>query len=434
MPILDCRDTRISLWQDSGAQHSPGFVLLDGTEYRFGQAAREQSRLRPRDSNSRFWWQLGTQALKPALGTARHTADLVHAHLRHLHAEAGSPETLALAVPDSMPREQLSLLLGIAQACEFKVAGLISRSVLLGSHCAALDNGSSILHLEAQLNQTIVNELSFDGERITLTRSTPLPACGLLALQERCVSAIASAFIQQTRFDPRRSAGSEQQLYNELPSILAALNERGEVSVDIDGHRCRVTSAAFSSISDKLLAGVQQARPSSDVPLLLDAELQQIPGISGLPGPVSTLNEDALWHAWSAQKSHVEEISKDNHLVDRLPRLPMPGGVSKDAQSVSDDSHPAPRSANQRPVNGAVLTADTQATHVLIDTRALPLRGDEIVLGEGYRLREADGQWTLHGNGALVNGLPSSPQQALQLGDTLSLGPAGHGRLIKVME
>ena len=293
MALLDCRDTRISLWQERGAVYSPGFVLLDGGEYHFGQAALEQSRLRPRDANSRFWWQLSTQPLQPALGAARHTADLVHSHLRHVHGEAGAPATLTLAVPDSMPREQLSLLLGVAQACDFEVAGLVSRSVLLGSGVLAGRGMEGILHLEAQLNQTIINELQIEGGKVRLVRSTPLPACGLLALQERCVSAIASAFIQQTRFDPRRRASSEQALYNRLTSILATLRERGEASIDIDGNRCRVTAAALAGASQRLLEGLDEARRGSGLAVLLDPELAAMPGIEVLGSDAITLPETA---------------------------------------------------------------------------------------------------------------------------------------------
>ncbi|MFK7830986.1 MAG: hypothetical protein AB8B57_14500 [Congregibacter sp.] len=438
MPILDCRDTRICLWQDSGATHSPGFVLLDGQEYQFGQAAREQSRVRPRDSSSRFWWQLSTQPLKPGLGTARHTADLVHAHLRYVLEAAGGPEQLALAVPDSMPREQLSLLLGIAQACEVTVAGLVSRSALMGSNSPLLASSTRFLHLEAQLNQTIVNELVVDGDRISLARSTPLPACGLLALQERCVSAIASAFVQQTRFDPRRSASSEQLLYNQLPGILSTLEERGEVSVDIDGHRCRVNSAAFANVSEKLLAGVAQARAADELPLLIDPELQQLPGMSALTGMVATLDEDALWHAWEKQHAHVQDVGKDNHLIDRLPTLHHNGSAAIVSNGNDAARQPAMRSpaaaVDASKQAGQQARQHASATHILIHTQALPLRGEEIILGEGFCLRASNGHWTLHGDGGLINGLPSTSQQPLHLGDTLSLGTAGHGRLIEVLD
>lgn len=421
MAILDCRDTQISLWQEGSALHSPGFVMLEGSEYHFGQAAFEQSRLRPRDTNSRFWWQLSTQPLKPALGAARHTADLVHSHLRHIHATAGSPSALVLAVPHSMPKEQLSLLLGVAQASDFKVAGLVSRSVLIASNSAALANAGKAIHLETQLNQTIINELLMEDGKLRVVRSTPLPACGLLALQERCVSAIASAFIQQTRFDPRRSASSEQDLYNKLPGILATLRERGEASVDIDGHRSRITASALASASERLIKGLEQSRQTMDVPILLDPELHLLPGIEALKGETNTLPTNALWEAFIAQREHVELSGEDLHLVDQLAPL---GSESRFREPVDTPTNTAP--------SVPAATSQGQATHVLVGTLALPLRDAQVPLTAGFSLRQANGHWTLHGDGGLINGMPSTPQQPLSLGDTLSLGTAGHGRLIEV--
>ncbi|MEM1404246.1 MAG: hypothetical protein AAGG55_13005 [Pseudomonadota bacterium] len=460
MALLDCRDTRITLWQGGSALPSPGFVLLEGSEYRFGQMALEQSRLRPRDSNSRYWWQLSTQPLKPTLGAARHTADLVHAHLRHVHQEGGKPDALTLVVPDSMPREQLSLLLGIAQACEFDVMGLVSRSVLLATAKPAPGHGERVLHVEAQLNQTIVNDLVRDGDDLRLERSTPLPACGLLALQERCVSAISSAFVQQTRFDPRRAAASEQTLYNRLPQILQTLRDKGECSIDIDGHRCRVTNTTMAGVSDRLLTGLSQARGDLSATMLLDDELQLLPGMNSLEGQVVALDGSDLWAAWTHHSAAVEAGSDEIHLIDRLPVVSAasaPGdadataAVAESANAASepkfsDDaaapegsssvtppaSNPAPTAALTPAPNGA--TTPGQATHVLIGAKAMPLRGNEVSLDGGFALRNTGGYWTLHGDGSLINGLPGNAHQPLQLGDTLSLGHAGHGRLIEVMD
>lgn len=435
MALLDCRDTRVSLWRPDGGAHSPGFVLFADNAYRFGNDAMAQSRLRPRDSSSRYWWQLSTQALKPSLGPARHTADLVHAHLRELHKEAGAPDTLALAVSDSMPREQLSLLLGVAQACEFTVSGLVSRSVLLAS-TSPVSRESRVLHLEVQLNQSIINELTVADGHLQLARSTPLPACGLLALQERCVSAIAAAFIQQTRFDPRRAAQSEQLLYNQLPTILSTLAERGEMSVDVDGHRARITASALSAASDKLLAGLGQVRDQPDLPLLLDPELLNMPGISNLNGQTHLLEDNALWASWQKQHSAVEVEGEDVHLIDRLPltatetvvtqsaAVAAPAAVKATSASATDRAK-EPSRTRQEP---------NTATHVLLGVKALALRGGEVDLGNGYVLRKESGFWALHGDGGLINGIPSTPHQPLHLGDTLSLGSAGHGRLIEVLD
>ena len=152
--LLDINDSNLQLWHGAAHLQSPGYALLAGDGYRFGNPARAAARLQPRDINTRFWWQLSTEPLQPALGPARHTGDLVHAQLQELHREGGQPSEVLLAVSGSMQRDQLSLLLGIVQQCPFDAVGLVNRSVALGSLHGA---GGRLFHLEIQLHQAVIS-------------------------------------------------------------------------------------------------------------------------------------------------------------------------------------------------------------------------------------------------------------------------------------
>mgnify|MGYP000084538919 CR=1 FL=1 len=83
--VLDINDSNLQLWHEGTTVQSPGYVLFQEKEYRFGSPARAAARLQPRDINTRYWWQLSTETLQPALGPARHTGDLAHAHLSRYH-------------------------------------------------------------------------------------------------------------------------------------------------------------------------------------------------------------------------------------------------------------------------------------------------------------------------------------------------------------
>jgi hypothetical protein len=172
--LLDLLDCNVQLWNGDHHLQSPGYALLDGGEYRFGQAARSAARLRPRDINTRYWWQLSMEPLQPALGPARHTGDLVHAHLQSLYREGGEPGEAILAVPGSMQREQLSLLLGIVQQCPFDAVGLVNRSVALGS---LFGGTGALFHVEIQLHQGVLIELAAGDawSRSLLPRSSARP-------------------------------------------------------------------------------------------------------------------------------------------------------------------------------------------------------------------------------------------------------------------
>ena len=153
--VLDIVDSNLQLWRGNSALQSPGYALLAGKQYQFGNDARASARLQPRNINTRFWWQLNTEALQPALGSARHTADLAHAHLLDIHQRGDAPAELILAVSGGMQREQLALLLGIIEQCPFDAVGLVNRSVVL----ASLHGGPGrLFHLEIQLHQALVSE------------------------------------------------------------------------------------------------------------------------------------------------------------------------------------------------------------------------------------------------------------------------------------
>ena len=142
------------------------------------------------------------------------------------------------------------------------------------------------------------------------------------------------------------------------------------------------------------------------------------------------------------------------HLIDRLPtysvsprsvspRVTDPSKITAQEATEAQDDIASSSDANEQRVPAeeqartdpdANASTAPGATHVLLGTRALPLRGKQIDLGGGYSLLSQGTFWTLHGDGALINGLPSTAQQPLVLGDTLSLGAAGHGRLIEVLD
>ena len=156
------------------------------------------------------------------------------------------------------------------------------------------------------------------------------------------------------------------------------------------------------------------------------------PGIAALPGTVVPLNDKALPDAWDQQREHIETSGDDVHYINRLPLI---GGTVAKATSAPAPAAAVATTAEAAPAAPkAEVTKPTTATHVLLGMQALPLRGDRVALGDAFALRREQASWVLEGDGALVNGLPCAPGQPLSLGDTLSLGSTGHGRLIEVLD
>lgn len=387
--LLDLNDCNLQLWHGGKHLQSPGYALLEGHDYRFGGDARGSARLRPRDINTRYWWQLSVEPLQPALGPARHTADLVHAHLLQLHKQAGEPAELLLAAPGSMQREQLALLLGIVQQCPFEVVGLVNRSAALGSLYPA---GGRLFHLELQLHQALLSELAGNGGEISVQRSTPLPGCGLLQLQERLVEVVASAFIRQTRFDPRRQAATEQQLYDALPEALRQLQAGAETNLEVNGYRARINRSEMEAAGQRLGQASQQAlgKWQAGDRILIDPIAGLLPGLETLFADAVLLPGQGIA---DALQQHSERLVKRGEALSFVATLPLLGEAPITPSAIPQrEAAPAP--------TGPV------PTHLLRGAVATPLADDDCFqrVGDGWQLAATPGEWLLSGQTVEIAG------------------------------
>ncbi len=416
--LLDINDCNLQLWHGEQLLQSPGYALLEGEQYRFGMPACSVARLRPRDINSRYWWQLNTKALKNSLGPARHTADLVHAHLLEIHELAGQPEELILVAPSSMQREQLSLLLGIIQQCPFNAVGLINRSVAL----ASLYGGpGKFYHLEIQLHQAVISELSNDNGRVELQKVSPLPGCGWLQLQEHLVGIIARVFIRQTRFDPRRKAETEQCLYDQVPGLLGALENQGEYQLEIAGYRASVSRSDLLAATESLRQSITVAigTPDPDERIILEPLAGSLPGFFEQFSAAERIADQALLQAVKQHQPLLLQREQTLNFVTSLPSLtPV---TSPPSVSLIADKHP----------HQAVTP-----THMLECGRATLLTVDGMKVDLKCELYCHDGHWQLRGDKletVRVNGLAYESGQVLYSGDKLSTATGRDISLIEVV-
>jgi hypothetical protein len=277
LPVLDINDANLGLWCDGEMTlASPGYALLEGNSYTFGEAARQQARLHPRQINHRYWSQLDTEPLTPAFGTSRHTADLVHSHLLAIHEAGGRPEQIVLAAPGSLQHDQLALLLGIIEQCPFSVAGLADRAV-------AATAGQAVSHynwhVELQLNQALLTGMRYEAGMLVRDNMVPIPGSGWLAFQESLARAVAEAFIRQTRFDPRHSARDEQALFDALPGILRKLQTASETNVEFDGRQARIERTSLAEACDSHYQRILRTLTAGDAKVFLGATLCALPAL-----------------------------------------------------------------------------------------------------------------------------------------------------------
>lgn len=430
--LLDLNDSNLQLWHGDARVQSPGYALLQGSEYRFGAPARAAARLQPRDINTRFWWQLSTETLQPALGPARHTGDLVHAHLLQLHREANEPGEVLLAVSGSMQHEQLGLLLGIVQQCPFDAVGLVNRSVALGS---LYGHSERLFHLEIQLHQALVTELSVRDNTVELQRSTPLPGCGLLQVQERLVEMIAAEFVRQTRFDPRRKAATEQQLYDALPAALRALQGKVETNIDINGYQARISGHQLQGAGQRLFDSARSAMGVAHAGdrVIADPLAALLPGLGSAFATLDVLAADAIQRALHLHQDQLIQREQALHFVTALPCLAQESVVaSAHAPAAAPILQP---SAVQPLAQPAATIPASRPTHLLYRHMARPLSATGTALWDGWELYRGSDGWQLRGKGsaAMVNGAPYRPGQPLATGDIIAIGAGDAAVLIEVV-
>lgn len=354
MRLLDCNDAALRLWQEGEAQWSPGLAWFSEGRYQFGEIAWQQARRAPREVNTRYWHRLSTQPLSPALGPARHTADLAHAHLDTLFPDTAINEPVALAIPGAMDTGQLSLLLGILQTLPVEISAVIHRSALVGAYL-----GQPCAHIEVQLHQASITVIDIDNGEAHVGDTGLLPGCGLLGLLDEIAEAIGQQFVAQTRFDPQRRADTEQALYEQIPELLKRLSTQSEVSCTVDDHTARINADTLRPVGEALSRELRQALPDSIGHIALDTLLSDLPGLS-LPHPITEIAPSVLWQA------------VDAHVVPTEGELVFQRRLA--CQSHSTETPPGtPVVASPSSIQTTPSREATQATHQVVSGRAMLL-------------------------------------------------------------
>lgn len=352
--VIELHDVALRCGTGSQLIEVPGHALVTPQGIVTGAAARARAWREPQHSFDQYWHQLGTAALPVASRHARHFADLAHAQLLALYQAAGSPARVIFAVPGSFARDQLAVLLGIAQAAPFAVAGLID-AALAAAHAEVAD---AALHLDLLRHCAVLTSLRRSGAEVLRERVAVLPELGLNRLHELWARHLAERFIATHRYDPLHTGSGEQALREALPGWLAILARQRELNAVLTGPRgplplllgAAELIAAAAPVYDRLAQATAEAGAGDR---LLAPGAVELPGLRdrlqgrALPAAASIAGALARLDAITARPPNV--------LITRLPAA-------------------APVAAPERP----------PATHLLWRHRAHPI-------GAGLALRHAAG-------------------------------------------
>ena len=392
--FLDITDSQIALIAGSSIIQSPGAALADGglggASLAFGQAVFETLKRRPLETRTDFWAQLSTSPLNAEFAGARHSADLVYEHLKFLFAEAerqdGPINDLVIIAPSNLNQTQLELLLGILNAVGKSPSAILDRA-LVHQHVI----GKAGIHLDLQWRQMVATEISLEGDQLIVGKSSTLPGNGYLDLLEQCLEHCADMCVEQTRFDPRRSADAEQLLFNAIPNALATLTRSEEASLSVSGYDFKVSRTGLEFVGKRLMAAVEGASGAVSVDELL----------AGLPGVLFDSTASQLTLAEAAERilntrTPDAELSRISRAKVEHPQEAENPPSEANVEDVSKEPEETSRTDNS---NAAPASDFAGPTHILINSRAysianqsaeakgfgLIIAGDTVQVAEDFR-------------------------------------------------
>lgn len=330
----------------------PGMAILEDGVTLTGASAAARVRLKPLLAHANFWRGLSTEPLVRPSRLARTTADVAFAQLTAL-LEPCKPERMLLAIPAGYSREQLGLLLGVANETGVPVAGLVDAAL---AACSLEPVPARVLHLDLELHQALLSVLEYvGGENAGLRRSRYEIAAreGLLTLHQTWMQMIAETFVRKTRFDPLHDATMEQRLADELPGWLEQLRAQSPIQLQIQFRdsalQIELEREDFIRAAEKhyaaLLKLVQDARVAG-----MPIELRVSHRVAALPGLVERLSalrdcqlkELPLGATAMGALLHVESIARPAASLALIYQLPVARAETEEYAAVGHTSTPAP--------------------------------------------------------------------------------------------
>ena len=214
------------------------------------------------------------------------SAELAFAQLSSIWKRfGGSGMDAVLVVPGHYTREQLGLLLGLAQECKMPVRALVNAGVAASTQHYA---DHQLVYLDASLHRvsaTIIEQSDDACEK----HEQGLGGVGLASLFDLWAMRVADIYVIQTRFDPFHRAETEQLVYDLLPNWLTKLQEeeKSELSLSHDDkeHCVEVKREQLLGVAGGFCKALVQLssklrKPEVGMVVQLSHRLQQLPGIT----------------------------------------------------------------------------------------------------------------------------------------------------------
>ena len=423
MLALLLNDVSVCLLDDSKVLYDePAIAHIERRKLTFGSEALAQSRLHPSHTQSFFWQRLDQDRVQGGSAGIRTQADLVYQHLLDIRtkSELADPAPVWFVVASDVNAEQLGLLYGIALRAEFPIKNFVDSSVLAAAsysdsrRCAVLDVG---------LHRAVVARIDID-DVVKRQHVDVIPQFGWLPLMNIWLRACSERSLDESRFDPRKIASTEQQLFDKLMSFISSSDEKQVIDLELRGSTRRL-EIAREDLNNASTERYQSVLAHFDEPthILLSNANAQLPGLL-----------ESLTHAGH----HVKEFDQFE-TARTLSQISSKRPADNDSRTHYRELPHLGRTRQTSIDRATVLTIADSVTHVLVGHTAHPLahgfRSISTANGvSGFEIKETASNLTFSfadESSARVNGNSLQAQTRLVPGDEIAVGETLY-RLITV--
>jgi hypothetical protein len=228
MPLtfIEVSDYYLTVRQGDTQHQQLGCCLVQPDDVLFGQLAWQQKLLNPQQSYSQYWQQLSYEKIYCDNTDVEHFADLAYLQLKTILSQFEQLNEATLLVSASYSSEQLALLVGIVEACGFSQVRLLNHAAVQAASFYSVTSSlpatiNEIYLVDMRLHQLMVSEISINSG-VSLAQFQCFHKKGLVDLVAYLSSWINELYIQEYRYDTFDCAETEQNLHNQINTILAS--------------------------------------------------------------------------------------------------------------------------------------------------------------------------------------------------------------------
>ena len=366
MWILELDDTEIRLSKDSEIVYSqPGIAWAEVKELKFGRAALNVAKLYPARVHTQYWNLLDQSHVEPKGFAVETQADLVYQQLLHIKEQGklGDKDEILIVVPSDRTEQQLRLLYGIALKAGYNVVDFVDLGV---AGALAYESEGAIAYISVGMQRTVITHLRV-SDRIVRERVSVTPQLGLLPLSNTWIRMVAEKFLASSRFDPRKFAETEQQIFDQILTFVQSPKNNTTIETEYRGFTRQVEiskAEVIEAAQDRYASAVSHLNVEED--LVLSNTTHTLPGLT------NALTQNSRKYFVSTFGDMVEELTASLEDESASDQCTLHTSLTKRTTSTVDSEQ-----------DSDVLAGTPQhPTHILHQATAYPI-GSEFTVNSG---------------------------------------------------